>query len=67
MNMMYSDHYNVRFDTSTYIELSKDFIKDKDVKDYKILNYYLHVVLNEYGDFASTYLMIGEYYGCFRK
>ena len=47
MNMMYSDHYNIRFDTSTYIELAKDFIKDKDAKDGKILNYYLHVVLNE--------------------
>lgn len=47
MNMMYSDHYNVRFDTSTYIELAKDFIKDKDAKDGKILNYYLHVVLND--------------------
>lgn len=44
MNMAYSDHYSPRFDLTTYVELAKDFIKDKDAKDGKLLNYYLYVV-----------------------
>lgn len=44
MNMMYSDYYNQKFDTNTYIELAKDWLKDKDVGDSKTLKYYMLVV-----------------------
>lgn len=44
MNMIYSDYYNPKFDTTTYIELAKDFIADKDAGEGKVLNYYLHIV-----------------------
>lgn len=47
MNMMYSDHYNTRFEVATYVELAKDWFADKDVEDGKTLNYYLHVVCDE--------------------
>lgn len=47
MNMMYSDHYNSRFDVATYVDLAKDWFTDKDVEDGKTLNYYLHVVSDE--------------------
>ena len=44
MNMMYSDYYNQKFDTNTYIELAKDWLNDKDVGDGKTLKYYMLVV-----------------------
>ena len=44
MNMVYSDYYNPKFDTTTYIDLAKDYISDKDVGEGKILKYYLYVV-----------------------
>ena len=47
MNMMYSDHYNTRFDVATYVELAKDWFVDKDAENGKTLNYYLHVVCDE--------------------
>lgn len=47
MNMMYSDHYNSRFDIQTYIELAKDWFSDKDAEEDKTLNYYLYVVCEE--------------------
>ena len=47
MNMMYSDHYNSRFDVSTYVELAKDWFADKDVDEGKTLKYYLHVICDE--------------------
>lgn len=47
MNMIYSDHFNSRFELSTYVELAKDWFADKDVDDGKTLNYYLHVVCDE--------------------
>ena len=47
MNMMYSDYCNSRFDTTTYVELAKDWFGDKDVDNGKTLNYYLHVVCDE--------------------
>lgn len=47
MNMMYSDHYNTKFDVNTYIELARDWLNDKDVGEGKTLDYYLHVVCKE--------------------
>lgn len=44
LNMVYSDYYNPRFDTSNYIELAKDWINDKDVPAGKTLKYYMFVV-----------------------
>lgn len=44
MNMAYSDYYNPKFDTNTYIELAKDFIDDKDSREGKLLRYYMYVV-----------------------
>jgi hypothetical protein len=44
LNMMYSDYYNPKFDTNTYIELAKDWIVDPDVGDCKTLKYYFFVV-----------------------
>ena len=44
MNMMYSDYYSPRFDTNTYVELSKDWFNDKDTPKGKTLNYYLDIV-----------------------
>lgn len=44
MNMMYSDYYNQKFDTNTYVELAKDWLNDKDVGDGKTLKYYMLVV-----------------------
>ena len=44
LNMVYSDFYNQKFDTSTYIELAKDWLGDKDVDDGKALRYYMFVV-----------------------
>jgi hypothetical protein len=44
LNMMYSDFYNSRFDTVTYIEMAKDWLDDKDVDGCKLLKYYYFVV-----------------------
>ena len=44
LNMMWSDYYNPKFDTNTYIELAKDWINDSDVGDCKTLMYYFYVV-----------------------
>lgn len=44
MNVMYSDFYNPKFDTNTYVELAKDFIHDKDASECKLIKYYMFVV-----------------------
>ena len=43
LNMMYSDYYNSRFDTATYIDLAKDWLEDKDIDGCKLLKYYYFV------------------------
>lgn len=47
LNMMYSDYYNPKFDTATYIELAKDWLNDSDVPAGKTLHYYMYVVCQE--------------------
>lgn len=47
LNMVYSDFYNPKFDTSIYIELAKDWLKDKDIEGSKLLKYYYFVVCAE--------------------
>ena len=44
LNMMYSDFYNSKFDTMTYVELARDWLTDKDISDGKLLKYYMYVV-----------------------
>lgn len=44
MNMMYSDYYNPKFDTAIYIQLSLDWLNDKDVSGCKTLKYYMEIV-----------------------
>ena len=44
LNMVYSDYYNPKFDTATYVEIAKDWIKDDDVGEKKTLKYYYFVV-----------------------
>ena len=44
MNVVYSDFYNPKFDTNTYVELARDFIHDKDANECKLLKYYMFVV-----------------------
>lgn len=44
LNMMYSDYYNPKFDTNTYIEMAKDWINDPDVDGCKTLKYYYYIV-----------------------
>ena len=44
LNMIYSDYYNTKFDTATYIQLAKDWLDDKDIGSCKALKYYLFVV-----------------------
>lgn len=44
MNMMYSDYYSAKFDTSTYANLAKDWLGDPDVGEGKTLKYYLYIV-----------------------
>ena len=46
MNMMYSDYFNPKFDESTYAQLAKDWLDDKDIED-KLLNYYYYVVCSD--------------------
>lgn len=43
LNMQYSDYFNPRFDTNTYVELAKDWLNDKDGRKCKTLNYYWFV------------------------
>lgn len=47
LNMMYSDYYNTKFDTATYIELANDWLQDSDVGEGKTLQYYMYVVHGE--------------------
>lgn len=47
LNMVYSDFYNPKFDTTTYIELARCWMEDSDVGEGKTLQYYLHVVCHE--------------------
>ena len=42
-NMVYSDYYNLRFDTNTYVQLAIDWLDDKDVGGNKTLKYYMYV------------------------
>lgn len=44
ISMMYSDYYNPRFDTTTYAQLAKDWLDDKDVGGNKTLKYYMYIV-----------------------
>lgn len=44
LNMMYSDYYNPKFDTNTYVELANDWLNDVDVPEGKTLKYYMRVV-----------------------
>jgi hypothetical protein len=44
LNMMYSDYFNPKFDTNTYVELANDWLDDSDVPEGKTLKYYMHVV-----------------------
>lgn len=44
MNMAFSDYYNQRFDTATYIQLALDWLNDKDVGGCKTLKYYYKIV-----------------------
>lgn len=44
MNMIWSDYFNAKFDTNTYVELANDWLKDKDVGDGKTLRYYIFIV-----------------------
>lgn len=44
LNMMYSDYYNPKFETATYVELANDWLDDSDVGECKTLDYYWHVV-----------------------
>lgn len=42
--MVYSDYYNPKFDTLTYIELAKNWLEDEDIPGNKLLKYYYFVV-----------------------
>lgn len=44
LNMMYSDYYNPKFDTETYIELANDWFNDKDSHPGKTLKYYFDLI-----------------------
>lgn len=43
LNMVYSDYYNSKFDTPTYIELARQWLDDKDMPKDKIVRYYYFV------------------------
>jgi hypothetical protein len=45
LNMIYSDYYNPKWETLTYIEMAKDWLNDSDIGGSKILKYYYFVVL----------------------
>lgn len=47
LNMMYSDYYNPKFSIEEYVSLANDFIRDKDGKESKVLDYYLYVVCSK--------------------
>ncbi|NCU39926.1 hypothetical protein EOL99_03470 [Candidatus Falkowbacteria bacterium] len=44
LNMIYSDYYNEKFDTNTYVQLANDWLSDKDVGSEKTLKYYMFIV-----------------------
>ena len=45
MNMIYSDFHNaIDDDTEKCILLAVDFLKDEDVSENKLYNYYYHIV-----------------------
>lgn len=46
LNMVYSDYYNSKFDTNTYVDLAKDWLNDSDVPEGKTLKYYMLIVRN---------------------
>ena len=43
LNMIYSDNYMPKFETSTYIDLAKKWFEDKDARPDKTLRYYWYV------------------------
>lgn len=43
LNMMWSDHYNPKFDTQTYAQLASDWLDDKDIDGNKLLKYYFYL------------------------
>ena len=47
MNMIYSDYYNPKFDTETYLMLTMDWLNDVDVGACKTLKYYMYVAMGE--------------------
>lgn len=45
MNMMYNDYENsIGDDINMYVKLTRDWLKDKDVSENKLYNYYKYVV-----------------------
>ena len=44
LNMVYSDFYNSKFETTHYIEMAKDWLDDADAGEHKLLKYYFFVV-----------------------
>lgn len=46
LNMIYSDYYHSKLDTSMYVEMAKDWLMDSDVGGHKTLKYYYFVVKN---------------------
>lgn len=44
LNMVYSDYYNPKFDTTAYVELARQWLDDKDAPKDKIVKYYYFVV-----------------------
>lgn len=50
LNMIYSDYYNPKFDTNTYVELAKDWLCDEDAElqyGEKLSAYYESIVEGE--------------------
>lgn len=43
-NMMRSDFYNPKLEETTYLQMAKDWLDDKDVGDCKTLKYYMYIV-----------------------
>lgn len=46
-NMLYSDQYNPKFDTGTYVSMARDWLNDIDAGDDKALKYYLHIASHD--------------------
>lgn len=44
LNMMYSDYYSPKFDTTDYVHLANAWLDDKDVSEGKTLKYYMNIV-----------------------